>query len=76
MAKNFDYKITINFVMSGHNQMEYQSDKMIKENALEHLKQYLEEVKKPKCVKIQRNYSHRKYLEDNFKRRKVSNGRH
>ena len=43
--KNFDYKVTITFEMSGHNCMQYQSDKMIKDNALQLLKQHLEEVK-------------------------------
>ena len=46
MAKNFDYKITINFEMSGHAQQEYQTDEQIKATALQGLKQYLAEVKK------------------------------
>ena len=54
MAKNFDYKITINFEMSGHAQREYQTDKQIKAIALQSLKQYLDEVKKSKFVKIRR----------------------
>ena len=75
MAKNFDYKITINFEMSGHAQREYQTDEQIKANALQGLKQYLAEVKKSKFVKIERNYSREKWSIDRAKRRKASNGR-
>tara|TARA_R100000697_G_scaffold102392_2_gene115181 strand:- start:231 stop:458 length:228 start_codon:yes stop_codon:yes gene_type:complete len=75
MAKNFDYKITINFEMSGHAQREYQTDEQIKAIALQHLKQYLAEVKKSKFVKIERNYSREKWSIDRAKRRKASNGR-
>jgi|TARA_Y100000114_G_scaffold117677_1_gene112065 hypothetical protein len=67
--KNFDYKVTITFEMSGHNCMQYQSDKMIKDNALQLLKQHLEEVKNPKCIKIERNYTHAKWLKDRKKRK-------
>ena len=66
--KNYDYKITINFEISGHNQLEYQTDKMIKENALQLLKQHLKEVKKSKFVKFQRNYTYDKWRKDRLKR--------
>ena len=76
MAKNFDYKVTINFEMSGHNCPKYQTDKIIKENALEMLKHYFNKVKNPGCVKIERNYTRKKWSMDRLKKRKVSNGRH
>ena len=44
--KNFDYKVTVNFEMSGHAQLEYQTDKMIKASLLQMLKQYLDDNKK------------------------------
>ena len=70
--KNFDYKVTINFEMSAHAQREYQTDKMIKESALQMLKQYLHEVKHSKFVKIERNYSRAKWSKDRLKKRKVA----
>ena len=41
---------------------------MIKENALQLLKQHLKEVKKSKFVKIQRNYTYDKWRKDKLKR--------
>ena len=70
--KNFDYKVTITFEMSGHNCMQYQSDKMIKDNALQLLKQHLEETKKPKCLKIERNYNIAKLRRDKNGRKNKS----
>ena len=43
--KNFDYKATLNFEVSSHNQPEYQTDEMIKKSVLQLLKQHLEETK-------------------------------
>ena len=70
--KNFDYKVTITFEMSGHNCLQYQSDKMIKDNALQLLKQHLEETKKPKCLKIERNYNIAKLRKDKNGRKNKS----
>jgi hypothetical protein len=67
--KNFDYKVTVNFEMSAHAQREYQTDKMIKESLLQMLKQHLDEVKRSKFVKIERNYSRGKWLKDRKKRK-------
>ena len=66
--KNYDYKITINFEVSGHNHQFYQTDKMIKESALQLLKQHMKDVKKSKFVKIQRNYTYDKWRKDRLKR--------
>ena len=62
--KNFDYKVTINFVTSAHNYKTYQTDEMIKKSVLQLLKQHLEETKKPKCLKIERNYNIAKLRKD------------
>ena len=62
--KNFDYKVTINFVTSAHNYKTYQTDEMIKKSVLQLLKQHLEETKKPKCLKIERNYNIAKLRRD------------
>ena len=70
--KNFDYKVTINFEMSAHAQREYQTDEMIKASALQMLKQYLDEVKHSKFVKIERNYSRAKWSRDRLKKRRAA----
>jgi hypothetical protein len=70
--KNFDYKVTVNFEMSGHSQLEYQTDKMIKASLLQMLKQYLDDNKKSKFVKIERNYSRQKWSKDRLKKRKAA----
>jgi hypothetical protein len=70
--KNFDYKVTVNFEMSGHAQLEYQTDKMIKASLLQMLKQYLDDNKKSKFVKIERNYSRQKWSKDRLKKSKAA----
>ena len=70
--KNFDYKVTVNFEMSGHAQLEYKTDMMIKESLLQMLKQYLHDNKKSKFVKIERNYSRAKWSKDRLKKRKAA----
>ena len=62
--KNFDYKATLNFEVSSHNQPEYQTDEMIKKSVLELLKQHLEETKTTKYLKIERNYTREKMVAD------------
>ena len=70
--KNFDYKVTVNFEMSGHAQLEYQTDKMIKASLLQMLKQYLDDNKKSKFVKIERNYFRAKWSKERLKKRKAA----
>ena len=70
--KNFDYKVTVNFEMSGHAQLEYQTDKMIKASLLQMLKQYLDDNKKSKFVKIERNYSRAKWSKERLKKGKAA----
>ena len=70
--KNFDFKVTVNFEMSGHAQPEYQTDKMIKARLLQMLKQYMDEVKRSKFVKIERNYTRAKWSKDRLKKRRAA----
>ena len=65
-------KVTVNFEMSGHAQLEYQTDKMIKASLLQMLKQHLDEVKRSKFVKIERNYSREKWSKDRLKKRRAA----
>jgi hypothetical protein len=70
--KNFDFKVTVNFEMSGHAQPEYQTDKMIKARLLQMLKQHMDEVKRSKFVKIERNYTREKWSKDRLKKRRAA----
>ena len=62
--KSFDYKATLHFEVSSHNQPEYQTDEMIKKSILQLLEQYLNETKTSKYLKIERNYTRAKMVAD------------
>ena len=50
----------------------YQTDEMIKKKCVKLLKQHLEETKKPKCLKIERNYNIAKLRKDKNGRKNKS----
>ena len=64
MPRCYDYKVKVNFEVSAHGETKRLTDKEIKEQVVDILKDHLKRTKKSKYFKIERNYTIAKWAKE------------